>query len=79
MSGGLPHDVVIIGSGAAGLTAALTLAEKHRVLVLAKGNLSDGSTAWAQGGIAAVLEPGDTFEAHIEDTMVAGAGLSAHQ
>lgn len=46
------------------------------MLVLAKGSLSDGSTAWAQGGIAAVLEPGDTFESHIEDTMVAGAGLN---
>ncbi len=72
----MTHDVIIIGSGAAGLTAALTLAEEHRVLVLAKGGLSDGSTAWAQGGIAAVLEPGDTFESHIEDTMVAGAGLN---
>ena len=72
----MTHDVIIIGSGAAGLTAALTLAEKHKVLVLAKGSLSDGSTAWAQGGIAAVLEPGDTFESHIEDTMVAGAGLN---
>ena len=72
----MTHDVIIIGSGAAGLTAALTLAERHKVLVLAKGALSDGSTAWAQGGIAAVLEPGDTFESHIEDTMVAGAGLN---
>ena len=69
-------DVIIIGSGAAGLTAALTLAEKHKVLVLAKGALSDGSTNWAQGGIAAVLDAGDTFESHIEDTMVAGAGLN---
>jgi len=65
-------DVLIIGAGAAGLTAALTLAPHARVRVLAKG---EGSTAWAQGGIAAVLEPGDTFEAHIEDTLVAGAGL----
>ena len=55
-----------------GLTAALTLAPHAKVTVLAKG---EGSTAWAQGGIAAVLEPGDTFEAHIEDTLVAGAGL----
>ena len=44
--------------------------------VLAKGALTEGSTAWAQGGIAAVLEPGDTFESHIEDTMIAGAGLN---
>jgi L-aspartate oxidase len=69
-------DVLIIGSGAAGLTAALTLAQTKKVAVLAKGGLSEGSTAWAQGGIAAVLEPGDTFESHIEDTMVAGAGLN---
>jgi L-aspartate oxidase len=69
-------DVVVIGSGAAGLTAALNLADRFKVGVLAKAGISDGSTAWAQGGIAAVLEPGDTFESHIEDTMVAGAGLN---
>ncbi len=69
-------DVVIIGSGAAGLTAALNLAEHFKVAVLAKGDIAAGSTAWAQGGIAAVLEPGDTYESHIEDTMVAGAGLN---
>ena len=44
--------------------------------MIAKGGLSEGSTAWAQGGIAAVLEEGDTFESHIDDTMVAGAGLN---
>jgi L-aspartate oxidase len=73
-----PHssDILIIGSGAAGLTAALNLASRFKVTVLAKGGLNEGSTAWAQGGIAAVLEPGDTFESHIEDTMVAGAGLN---
>jgi L-aspartate oxidase len=69
-------DVVIVGSGAAGLSAALTLAPHLRVAVLAKGDISEGSTAWAQGGIAAVLEPGDTFESHIEDTIRAGAGLN---
>lgn len=69
-------DILIIGSGAAGLTAALNLADRFRVTVLAKGGLDEGSTAWAQGGIAAVLEPGDTFENHIRDTMVAGAGLN---
>ncbi|MFS0737990.1 L-aspartate oxidase [Sphingomonas sp. 1P06PA] len=69
-------DVLIIGSGAAGLTAAINLAPHLKVGVIAKGALSDGSTAWAQGGIAAVLEPGDTFASHVEDTMVAGAGLN---
>src|SRR5688500_10734547 len=69
-------DILIIGSGAAGLTAAINLADRCRVTVLAKGALNEGSTAWAQGGIAAVLEPGDTFEAHIEDTIIAGAGLN---
>jgi len=68
--------VIIIGSGAAGLTAALNLADHVPVTVLAKSAISEGSTAWAQGGIAAVLEPGDTFESHIEDTMIAGAGLN---
>ncbi len=73
-----PHayDVVVIGSGAAGLSAALNLADNLRVAVLAKGGISAGSTAWAQGGIAAVLEPGDTFESHVEDTIAAGAGLN---
>jgi L-aspartate oxidase len=73
-SGG--HDVIVVGSGAAGLAAALALAERLKVLVLAKGSLTGGSTAWAQGGIAAVLDAGDTFENHIRDTMVAGAGLN---
>ncbi|MEY3905560.1 MAG: hypothetical protein RIR59_383 [Pseudomonadota bacterium] len=72
-------DVLIIGSGAAGLTAALRLAQKCRVVVLAKGAISDGATSWAQGGIAAVLETTDTFESHVEDTMVAGAGLNNRQ
>lgn len=70
-------DVVVVGSGAAGLTTALNLAAAgRRVLVLSKADISAGSTSWAQGGIAAVLDEGDTFESHIEDTMVAGAGLN---
>ena len=73
------HDVLVIGSGAAGLTAALALAETKKVLVLAKGSLTGGSTAWAQGGIAAVLDAGDTFENHIRDTMIAGAGLNRRE
>ena len=75
----MSHDVIIVGSGAAGLTAALELAEQVKVLVLAKGELTGGSTAWAQGGIAAVLDAGDTFENHIRDTMVAGAGLNRRE
>lgn len=72
-------DIIVIGSGAAGLSAALALAETKKVLVLAKGSLTGGSTAWAQGGIAAVLDAGDTFENHIHDTMVAGAGLNRRE
>ncbi|EJL69926.1 L-aspartate oxidase [Variovorax sp. CF313] len=68
-------DILIVGSGLAGLSAALHLAPTHRVAVLTKRALNDGSSAWAQGGIAAVLAAGDTFDAHIEDTLVAGAGL----
>ncbi len=70
------YDVLVIGSGAAGLTAALTLPPHLTIAVLAKGDIDAGSTAWAQGGIAAVLEPGDTWESHIADTMIAGAGLN---
>src|SRR5688500_20156052 len=76
---GHAHDVLIIGSGAAGLTAARARAHSHKVLVLATGPLNSGSTAWAQGGIAAVLDAGDTFEEHIRDTMGAGAGLNRRE
>ena len=69
-------DVLVVGSGAAGLTAALNLAEERKVAVIAKGALGEGATGWAQGGIAAVLEEGDSFESHINDTMIAGAGLN---
>jgi L-aspartate oxidase len=71
----LEFDVLIIGSGLAGLTAALNLCSTHRVAVVTKRALSDGSSAWAQGGIAAVLAEGDSFESHVDDTLVAGAGL----
>jgi L-aspartate oxidase len=77
--GGGAFDVIILGSGAAGLSAALSLAPRLRVAVLAKGDLSSGSTARAQGGIAAVLEPGDNFESHVEDTIRAGAGLNRRE
>ncbi|MGH8821558.1 MAG: FAD-dependent oxidoreductase, partial [Rhodoferax sp.] len=69
-------DVLIVGSGLAGLSAAMHLAPTHRVAVLTKRNLGDGSSGWAQGGIAAVLAEGDSFDAHVDDTLVAGAGLS---
>ncbi len=69
-------DVLIVGSGLAGLSAALHLAATHRVAVLTKRSMSDGSSGWAQGGIAAVMGEGDTFDSHVDDTLVAGAGLS---
>jgi L-aspartate oxidase len=68
--------VLIVGSGLAGLSAALHLAPTHKVAILTKRAMSDGSSGWAQGGIAAVLARGDTFDAHVDDTLVAGAGLS---
>ena len=68
-------DVVIVGSGLAGLTAALHLAPTHRVAVLTKRALNDGASAWAQGGIAAVMAEEDAFDNHVQDTLVAGAGL----
>ncbi|MEO3766308.1 L-aspartate oxidase [Streptomyces sp. B8F3] len=72
----LDTDVVVVGSGVAGLTAALRCAEAgRRVAVVTKANLDDGSTRWAQGGIAAALGDGDTPEQHLADTLVAGAGL----
>lgn len=69
------YDILIIGSGAAGLSLALKTASFARVAVLSKGTLSQGATFWAQGGIAAVLDENDSIEAHIEDTLDAGAGL----
>lgn len=69
-------DVVIVGSGVAGLTAALRCqAAGLRTVVVTKARLDDGSTRWAQGGVAAALGDGDTPEQHLEDTLVAGAGL----
>tara|TARA_A100000171_G_scaffold53084_1_gene76498 strand:- start:3835 stop:5478 length:1644 start_codon:yes stop_codon:yes gene_type:complete len=68
-------DILIIGSGAAGLSLALKTADKARVAVLSKGQLNQGATFWAQGGIAAVLDENDSIDAHIEDTLNSGAGL----
>lgn len=72
----LDFDVLIIGSGAAGLTLALQLPEHQQIALLSKANFESGSTWLAQGGIAAVLEESDSLENHIRDTLVAGADLS---
>ena len=68
-------DVVVLGSGAAGLSAALAARPVRSVLVVTKDVLSAGSTQWAQGGLAGVLDPSDTIENHVSDTLAAGAGL----
>lgn len=68
-------DVLIIGSGAAGLSLALRLASHQKVIVLSKGPMSEGSTFYAQGGIAAVFDETDSIASHVEDTLIAGAGI----
>jgi len=68
-------DVVIVGTGLAGLATALRLADERRVLLVDKQSLGEGASDWAQGGIAAVVDPSDSVEAHVHDTLVAGAGL----
>ena len=68
-------DVAIIGSGLAGYSVALHLAKTHKVAIFSKRTLLEGSSSWAQGGIAAVLDSHDSIEAHIADTLIAGAGL----
>ena len=70
------YDVIIIGSGLAGLSTALLLPTHLRVAVLTKRAIADGASAWAQGGIAAVLSPDDSFDEHVQDTFVAGAHLN---
>ena len=68
-------DVLIVGSGVAGLTLALRLDQDLKIAVLSKNRLSEGSSLYAQGGIAAVLDKDDSFESHVQDTLDAGAGL----
>lgn len=69
------YDVLILGSGAAGLSLALRLPRSFRIAVVSKRELSEGATAYAQGGISAVLDESDSLESHIHDTLAAGAGL----
>ncbi|MGI4815991.1 MAG: L-aspartate oxidase [Janthinobacterium lividum] len=71
----MKFDVVIVGSGLAGLTAALNLADTRRVLVIAKQTLADGASNWAQGGIATVLDSADSIANHVADTLGAGGGV----
>ena len=70
-----PYDVVVVGGGIAGLTAALTAAPRARVAVVAKGPIDDGATRWAQGGIAAAVGDDDSAQLHFDDTVAAGRGL----
>ncbi|WP_298442391.1 L-aspartate oxidase [uncultured Ferrimonas sp.] len=81
MTQGLEHrtDALIIGSGAAGLTLAIKLAQHAKVTVIAKSKLKDGSTYYAQGGVAAVFDEDDSIDSHVDDTLIAGAGLCDRQ
>src|SRR6201992_1006018 len=71
----MEFDVAIVGSGLAGLSVALNLAETRRVAVIAKVSMTEGASDWAQGGIAAVLDSADSIENHVSDTLIAGGGL----
>ena len=69
------YDVVIFGTGAAGLTLALQLDPRYQIALVSKGNMHAGSTWYAQGGISAVIDPDDSVDSHVADTLNAGAGL----
>ncbi len=75
MTTSFEHDVLIIGSGAAGLTLALKLGKSLRIAVLSKAALTDASTYYAQGGVAAAMDETDSTDSHVSDTLIAGAGL----
>ena len=75
----LQFDVIIVGSGGAGLSLALSLPEHYRIAILAKSVLTDASTYYAQGGVAAVLDQSDSIQQHIDDTLIAGAHLCEKQ
>jgi L-aspartate oxidase len=72
----LSYDFLVIGSGSAGLTSALELSKHGRVLVTCKELMSEGNSFYAQGGVACVVDPTDTLEAHVADTLSSGCGLS---
>ena len=67
-------DILIIGSGAAGMTAAIELSNRFKITLITKNSLIDSSTWYAQGGIAAVIDSNDTIEEHLRDTLIAGDG-----
>lgn len=71
----ISYDLLIVGSGAAGLTLALRLPGTSRIALLSKGPLAGGSSLYAQGGVSAVLEESDSIDSHVADTLEAGAGL----
>ena len=68
-------DVLIVGSGIAGLSTALMLSDDIQVTMITKGKINDCSTAWAQGGVASVLSKSDSFDKHIQDTIKNGKGI----
>lgn len=71
----MKFDVAIVGSGLAGLSVALHLAETRKIVVISKRTVLDGASSWAQGGIAAVLDSHDSVDEHVADTLIAGGGL----
>ena len=77
--GHLYTDCLVIGGGVAGMLAALQAAQAGKVLLLVKGQLEESNTYYAQGGIAAVVNPDDSFDSHIKDTLKTGCGLCDEQ